>query len=233
MSRTLSTNSGSRESLKLSARCGWSAKARQIRTTAVWLRPVAAARPRVLQCVAFGGAASRVVTTARSTCSSVIRRGAPGRGSSSSPSGPCSANRLRQVATVGRLTPSAWATPLLVAPGAAQASTMRARMASACAVLRRRVQPSSVARSPVARAIGTACGLGIGASGPIGPQPPPAPCSRPSQAGKKSSTHAARTRRPFRASPASPSRRRRCSIRCPRGRRPPRRPCARGRGDRI
>jgi hypothetical protein len=74
-------------------------------------------------------------------------------------------------ATVGRLTPSAWATPLLVALGAAQAITIRARTASACAVLRRRVRPctSRAARSAAVGAIGTACGLGIGASGPHGP----------------------------------------------------------------
>src|SRR3712207_6975850 len=77
MSRTFSTNSGSVESLKVSTRCGFRAKARQMRQTAVWLRPVARASERVLQCVASAGAASRVVVTARSTCSSVILRDAP------------------------------------------------------------------------------------------------------------------------------------------------------------
>ena len=80
MSRTFSTNSGSLESLNVSARCGFRAKARQMRQTAVWLRPVALASERVLQWVASAGVASSVVVTARSTCSSVILRGAPGAG---------------------------------------------------------------------------------------------------------------------------------------------------------
>jgi len=46
MSRTFSTNKGSRESLKVSCRCGCSAKARQMRLTAVWLRPAALAAVR-------------------------------------------------------------------------------------------------------------------------------------------------------------------------------------------
>ena len=170
MSRTLSTNRGSRDSLNVSQRCGCSAKACQIRTTADWLSPTTLARDRVLQCVAFSGAASSVVMTARSTCSSVIVRGAPGRGSSSNPSGPRSANRRRQIATVGRLTPRAMATPPFVAPGSAQASTMRARKARACTVLRRRVQPSSVARSAAVKVISIACGLGINASVPDRPR---------------------------------------------------------------
>lgn len=161
MSRTLSTNSGSRESLKICLRCGCKAKACQIRTTADWLSPTAWARLRVLQCVALAGVLSKVVTTARSTCSSVIRRGAPGRGSSSSPSGPRSAKRLRQVATVWRLTPSACATAPFVVPGSAQASTIRARSAKACAVLRRRVQPSNAARSVSDTLTKTECGLAI------------------------------------------------------------------------
>ena len=79
MSRTFSTKSGSLESLKVSTRCGFRPKARQMRQTAVWLSPVALASERVLQCVASAGVASRVVVTACSTCSSVILRGAPGR----------------------------------------------------------------------------------------------------------------------------------------------------------
>ena len=75
MSRTFSTNSGSVESLKVSTRCGFKAKARQMRQTAVWLSPVALASERVLQCVASAGVASRVVVTARST----VRGGASDR----------------------------------------------------------------------------------------------------------------------------------------------------------
>src|SRR6266498_4024002 len=55
MSRTLSMNCGSGESLNASVWCGLSPNARQIRLTAVWLIPVAAAIDRVDQCVAFAG----------------------------------------------------------------------------------------------------------------------------------------------------------------------------------
>lgn len=50
--------------------------------------------------------------------------------------------------SVGRLTPSVWATALLVAPGAAQARIIRARNAKPWAVIRRRVQRSSASRDP-------------------------------------------------------------------------------------
>jgi len=77
MSRTLSMNSGSFESLNVSVRCGWSANAFQIRATADWLSPSCFAKSRVLQCVASRGADSSVVTMARSICASVIFRGVP------------------------------------------------------------------------------------------------------------------------------------------------------------
>src|SRR4051812_35869784 len=47
MSRTLSMNCGSGDSLTASVWCGLSANARQIRLTAVWLMPVARAIERV------------------------------------------------------------------------------------------------------------------------------------------------------------------------------------------
>jgi len=84
----LSMNSGSRDSLKLSLRWGWSAKARQMRLVAVWLTPLLCAMERVLQWVAPAGWCSRVWIITPSTCSSVSLRGAPGRGSSNSPSTP-------------------------------------------------------------------------------------------------------------------------------------------------
>ncbi len=55
-----------------------------IRLTADWLIPVAAAIERVDQCVAFVGCCSSVFTITRSTSSSLIVRGFPGRGSSAS-----------------------------------------------------------------------------------------------------------------------------------------------------
>ena len=56
MSRTFSTNSGSVESLKVSWRCGYNPKARQMRVTAVCDRPISRAMVRVLQCVVLSAA---------------------------------------------------------------------------------------------------------------------------------------------------------------------------------
>lgn len=69
-----------------SCRHGLSPNARQISPTVVWLIPCFSARPRVDQCVASGGAVSRVSTTTASTVSSLMVRAAPGRGASTSPS---------------------------------------------------------------------------------------------------------------------------------------------------
>src|SRR3954452_17239342 len=80
MSRTLSMNNGSGDSLKSSIRCGLSPNARQIFDTAVCDIPVAFAIDRVDQCVAFAGVSSSVLTITRSTSSSLIERGLPGRG---------------------------------------------------------------------------------------------------------------------------------------------------------
>ncbi len=73
-------------------------------------------------------------------------RGTPGRGSSPSPSSRRARNRARHLVTVVRLTPSRAATAIL-GPPSAQASTIRARSASPCAVFRRFAQFSSVRRS--------------------------------------------------------------------------------------
>src|SRR5439155_8498460 len=129
-----------------STRWGCNANARQIRLTAVWLNPQRRAMARVLQCVASRGVFSSVSRTTCSTCSSVIFRGAPGRGSSSSPATRFATNRRRQRPTVWRVTRASTATALLSRP-LTHASTMRARCASACAVVGRRAQRSSVARS--------------------------------------------------------------------------------------
>src|SRR3989475_3678411 len=146
MSRTFSINSGSFESLNVSTRWGCNANARQIRLTAVWLNPHRRAMARVLQCVAARGVLSSVSRTTCSTCSSVIFRGAPGRGSSSSPATRFATNRRRQRPTVWRVTRASTATALLSRP-LTHASTMRARCARACAVVGRRAQRSSVSRS--------------------------------------------------------------------------------------
>jgi hypothetical protein len=77
-----------------------------------------------------------------STCSSVILRGAPGRGSSDNPSNLWDANRDRHLLTVFRETPNTCATSPFEAPSA-HASTIRDRKANACDVFRRRDHPTS------------------------------------------------------------------------------------------
>jgi hypothetical protein len=146
MSRTFSTSCGSVESLKLSLRCGRRPKARQMRFTAIRLIPARLAISRVLQWVAPLGAVSSVRITTCSTCSSVILRGAPGRGSSSKPSKRWATNRCRHLPTVTGHIRSSCATVLLSSP-AAQRNTMRARTPNCCDTVPRRAQRSSAARS--------------------------------------------------------------------------------------
>src|SRR5947207_9469016 len=139
-------NSGSFDSLKVAARCGWRAKARQTRLTVVSLRPVFAAMARVLQCVASRGIVSSVRVRSRSTSSSPTRRGAPGRGSSRKPSSRRPTKRARHFPTICSVTRKRVATTRLGAP-VAHSNTMRARRASACAVFGRRAHRSRVSRS--------------------------------------------------------------------------------------
>src|SRR3989442_5424515 len=101
-----------------------------MRLMVAWLRPAAWAIPRVLQCVAPRGVLSSVRTTTCSVSSSVMVRGAPGRGSSYKPARRSHTNRVRHLPTVAGVARSRWATPLLSWPSA-QANTMRARRASA------------------------------------------------------------------------------------------------------
>jgi len=169
MSWTLSTNSGSLESLKVSWRCGWSPNARQIRDTAVCVSPTSVAIDRVDQCVASFGVVSSVLVITASTWSSVIVRGRPGRGSSVSPSSRCSANRLRHLATMPRDTPSSPASSVFDRSPSATANTIRDRSASACAVVRRRAHASSCRRSWSVNSIPTATFGGITTSCPLQP----------------------------------------------------------------
>jgi hypothetical protein len=130
------------------------ANARQIRLMAVWLMPVARAIDRVDQWVSWrGGGSSRVLVITCSTCSSVMVRGRPGRGSSDRPSSRWRTNRPRHLVTVWGQTLNCSATALLVAPSA-QASTILARKARAWAVLARLDQRSSVCRSSSVRVSG-------------------------------------------------------------------------------
>jgi hypothetical protein len=117
-----------------------------MRLIALWLIPVAAAIERVDQCVASFGCSSRVVTITRSTFSSPIVRGLPGRGSSCSPSKPRLAKRPRHFPTVLALQPSSTAISVLDQPSAA-ANTTRQRKASACELFGRRAHRSNVSRS--------------------------------------------------------------------------------------
>ncbi len=107
---------------------------------------------------AIGGSG---LSPTRSACAAVTVRAAPGRASSCSPGRPCAAQRVRHLVTVIRVTPSRSAMAVFVVPGSAAASPMRARSASAYAVVWRRVQPTSVARSASVSVIGTAKGRAI------------------------------------------------------------------------
>ena len=66
-SKTFSTNSGSLLSLNVSARCGLSSNARQIRPMLDLDRPLRWAIFARDQCVAFAGVDSKVATTTSST----------------------------------------------------------------------------------------------------------------------------------------------------------------------
>ena len=101
---------------------------------------------RVLQCVQPCGVVSSVRVTISSTFASPILRGAPGRGSSSSPSSLLLRKRALHLHPVASHRPSSRATSWLSFPSA-HARTMRARSASCCEVLPRRVYPSSSSRS--------------------------------------------------------------------------------------
>ena len=154
-------NCGSADNFHVSTRCGLRPNARQIRETADWLMPVAAAIDRVDQCVSSPGPrSSRVLVMTSSTCSSVIFLGAPGRGSSDRPSSRDSWNRPRHLRTVSRETPRSAATAVTDLPSAL-ASTIRDRSARACDVLRRRAHPSRTCRSSVLSTSGSNFGLGM------------------------------------------------------------------------
>ena len=92
------------------------------------------------------GVCSSVAISTSSTWSSRIEGGRPGRGSSTSPSSRWATNRPRQRVTGPRITRNSAATCLFVAPSA-QASTIFARSANACAVFARRDHRVSCSRS--------------------------------------------------------------------------------------
>ncbi len=150
------------ETLPSSTSQGSSPKARQIRWIVVGDSPTRLASSRLDQCVAPAGTSSKVLTTTSSICASVIVRGTPGRGSSLSPANRAVMNRFRHRPTVSRVIPSSAATAMLLLPSA-HISTMRARWAKPCAVLRRLAHPSSVRRSA---SVSTSGSLGLPAIPP-------------------------------------------------------------------
>ena len=81
-------------------------------------------------------------STTRSTSSSPILRGAPGRGSSSNPSQPSSRNRRRHLPTVARVVPSSSAASRSLFP-VVVSRMIRARRESACEVFGRPPYPAS------------------------------------------------------------------------------------------
>lgn len=135
-----------------------------MRHIAVWLMPSCAASWRALQCVAFFGVVCNVVTTTRSTCSSLMLRGAPERGASAKPSIPCSANLLRHLPTVRLLICSCFAIVRFETPDSAHARMMVARKDKPWAVQPRLLQLRSVPRSASDSVMGMACGLVMEAS---------------------------------------------------------------------
>ena len=145
--------------------------------------PTWRASSRLDQCVAPSGTSSRVRTTTSSTWASVMVRGTPGRGSSPSPSSRRARNRSRHFLTVVRLTRSRAATAMLLRPSA-QASTIRARSASPCAVFRRFAQFSNVRRSASDSTSGSSL---------VSPMPPadrgPKIPSPPSRVLRRNTTH--------------------------------------------
>ncbi len=131
-SRTLPMNCGSVDSFQVCTACGLSPNASQIRETAVWFRPADLAIDLVDQWVSpFGDFCSSVAAITFSTCSSVIVRGRPGRGSSFSPASRDATNRARHLPAVVRDIPSSPVTSL-TEPPSAQPSTIRDRRARAC-----------------------------------------------------------------------------------------------------
>ena len=134
------------DSLKPSMRCGLRSNLRQIRPTVDSDRPLRLAIEARDQCVASRGSSSSVAVTTSSTLSSRIDGGRPGRFSSRSPP-----SRPDEPAPPPRHRCARWSAgpprPALFSLPPAQASTIRARSASACDVFARRAHRASCSRS--------------------------------------------------------------------------------------
>src|ERR1700752_2786526 len=117
-----------------------------MRWTGMRLIPAATAIERVLQWVAPRGVDSSVRTITSSTCASATWRGAPGRGSSCSPSSRSLTKRARHLPTICGVTRSLWATVWL-STSSADLGIMRARRAGGGALRARRAIDSSLSCS--------------------------------------------------------------------------------------
>ncbi len=107
MSCTLSTNSGSVESLKVSLRCGCRSNAAHIRRIVVCESPTASAIERIEQWVASFGVVFSVRSMTSATWASDTVRGRPGWYSSVRPSIRSFTKRRRHLPTVCSCTPVA------------------------------------------------------------------------------------------------------------------------------
>ncbi len=160
-SRTLATNKGSLDSFQESCLCGANPNARHTRETIDWLKPRCSAIDRVDHCVASRGTVSSVAVINSSIRASSTMRGRPGRGSSRRPSRRSTANRLRHLVTIPRVTPNSRAICVLL-ESPSQARTMRERNAKACALLGRRTHACNCSRSSSLNTTLIATGLGTG-----------------------------------------------------------------------
>src|SRR5277367_6598990 len=147
MSRSLGTNSGSRDSLNWRTRCGCKPCVRQMRCTELTLIPAAFAIISAVQCVVSPGGSPRVRATVRSRTlagSGGIREGRVL--SCSRPSIPARMNRSCQRHTVTLLVP-AWRMISLVPRPSTVSSTIRARQTCFCRLFRSATIASKRARS--------------------------------------------------------------------------------------
>lgn len=136
-----------------------SSKSFQIRPIVDFDRPDLYAIEARDQCVAFLGVCSEVATITSSTRSSGMDAGRPGRASSSNASSLSVTNRARHRLTVCGATRNRAATSLFDKPSA-QANTIRAHSATACADLARLAIRSNSERSSSVR-ISSAFGLPV------------------------------------------------------------------------
>jgi hypothetical protein len=147
MSRSLATNAGSVDSLKVRTRCGCSLWARQIRRTELALMPTAAAMAPAVQCVASCGGSVGVSSTTRSIVA--CAKGGTRDGldlSRKSPGTPSRMNRACQRQTHGFDTPARRMIAFVPSPSAV-ARMILARQTCFCGLFRSATTAAKRARS--------------------------------------------------------------------------------------